>query len=121
MLIQEDSSLAFYKIQRYTPGHFWINDEHYETSMIVRPQHLAPWSVCRIDDLLVQDFQSIFDTPPSILLLGTGSTFVIPPQTLLAALWEKQIGVEYMDTQKACFTYMALAGEHRAVAACLIA
>jgi uncharacterized protein len=73
-----------------------------------------------MSDLTAQDFASIYADPPEILLLGTGSKLIIPPKELIYPLMEQKIGVEFMDSKAACFTYMALACEDRVVAACIL-
>lgn len=121
MIIQEDDSSANYQIRRYEPGKIWINDQCYQNSVIIRAhQLLTPWSPRQLTDITTQHFEAIYANPPKILLLGTGSKLHIPPQSLLIPLMEKGIGVEFMDSLAACYTYTVLIGENRDVTACIL-
>ena len=121
MIIQQDTSSALYQIQRYESGKIWINGQIFETSVIIRPQSLlVPWEPKNLNELNLTHFKSIFDDPPEILLLGTGQQMLIPPRELINAFIAKNIGIEFMDSKAACFTYMALACEDRSVAACIL-
>lgn len=121
MIIQQDESAATYQIQRYEPGKVWINTVCYEQSLIVRPHTLIhPWGSVSLSTLNASHFTPLFDNKPDIVLLGTGDTLMIPNDDLLQDLWLKGIGVEFMDSRRACFTYTVLAAEERNVAACII-
>lgn len=121
MSIHQDDSTATYQIKRYEPGKIWINDLCYEQSIIVRPHQLIhPWHPKLFTDLTASDFSALDENKPDIVLLGTGSTLAIPPDEILQDLWLKGIGVEFMDSRRACFTYTVLAAEERNVAACII-
>lgn len=56
---------------------------------------------------------------PDILLLGTGSAQIMAPIDLQAALLERGIGVEAMDTFAACRCFNVLVAEQRNVLAVL--
>jgi uncharacterized protein len=56
-----------------------------------------------------------------ILLIGTGDKIDFLPIEVEAALRDKNISFEYMDTGAACRTYNVLLSEERSVAAFLIA
>lgn len=120
MIIQQDDSSATYQIQRYEPGKIWINQQCYTTSIIVRPHHLLSWSPMKLSEVAPEHFSSLFENQPQILLLGTGEQLIIPSQNLLLPLFEKGIGVEFMDSRAACHTYAVLAAEERNVAACIL-
>lgn len=120
MLIQEDSNTALYQIQRYEPGCIWINQQCYRHSIILRPSLLLSWDPPPIDSLEENDLAPLLEDPPNILLLGTGPHFSLPPFSLLVALQRRAIGIEYMDSRRACFVYLALSSEQRNVAACIV-
>lgn len=120
MIIQQDENSATFQIKRYEPGKIWINEECYEESVIIRPHQLMVWKPKKLSEVSLSDFAPLLESPPQILILGTGSQLIIPKQDLLAALFEKGIGVEFMDSRKACFTFTVLAAEQRDVAACIL-
>ena len=121
MNIQQDESSAKYQIKHYEPGKIQINEDIYTQSVIVR-QHeiLTDWRPQTLADLSIEDFETILATPPAILLLGTGEKMIIPKQELLIPLFEKGIGVEYMDSKPACYTFTILSADNREVAACIL-
>jgi uncharacterized protein len=56
-----------------------------------------------------------------IVVMGCGATFLPPPPGLRAALRDKGLVLEWMDTGAACRTFNVLLGEDRAAVAALIA
>lgn len=61
------------------------------------------------------------DPPVEILLVGCGKRLVPLAPALKAALRERGIGADPMDTGAACRTYNVLMAEGRRVAAALLA
>jgi uncharacterized protein len=121
MIIQQDLSDAVYQIHRYEPGKIWINQRLYQESIIIRPTALLfPWPPKKLSDLTFHHFNTLQQNPPHILLLGTGLHLAIPAEALILPWLEKEIGVEFMDSRAACFTYNILASEGRNVAACIL-
>jgi uncharacterized protein len=97
-----------------------INDADYSESIVLTPDdQLTIWSDKPIADLTDADFNSVFDTKPEIVLLGTGTSNVFPPRELTFAFARKGIGLEVMDTSAAARTFNVLANEGRRVAAVL--
>lgn len=80
---------------------------------------LKDWDDKPIDALTADDFFAVFDEGPEIIVLGTGSTQVLPDRTLVFAMARRGIGFEVMHTRAAARTYNVLAAEHRRVAAVL--
>lgn len=118
-----DTANSKYPIRSYQPGQIKINDEIITQSIIVTPRQLInPWRPQNLAELTAADVNCLLELnpPPMIVLLGTGATLKFPPTALLAALYEKQIGVEIMDTGAACRTFMVLSSEGRNVAAALL-
>lgn len=120
MFIQQDESTASYQIQSYEPGKICINHTYYQHSVIIRPHDFQAWTPRHLENVTILDFTTILDALPQILLLGTGKNLIIPDETLLTFLFEKGIGVEFMDSKSACYTYTILAAEDRNVAACIL-
>lgn len=118
-----DSASSKYPIRSYQPGQIQINDEIITTSIIVTPEILVnPWRPQQLNELNSEDIERILELKPrpTIVLLGTGQTLKFPPTSLLASLYQHQIGVEVMDTGAACRTFMVLSSEGRKVAAALL-
>jgi uncharacterized protein len=97
-----------------------VNDTEYFESIVLTPDdQLTIWSDKPIADLTDADFDTVFDTKPEIVLLGTGTSNVFPPRELTFAFARRGIGLEVMDTPAAARTFNVLANEGRRVAAVL--
>ncbi|MCS5708261.1 hypothetical protein CC99x_005020 [Candidatus Berkiella cookevillensis] len=121
MIIQQDDNSALFHIDKYQPGEIWINNQPYYHSVLIRPDALeSPWPVASLDALDVSHFDALLNNPPDIFLLGTGKSLIQPSPRLLSVLYEKQIGVEVMDSLRAAYTFLILSSEARNVAAGII-
>ncbi len=109
-----------YQIQRYDSHSVTINQKVYTQSLILMPEYLSDWKVESFEMLEQADFQPLQALRPELVLLGTGQKIRFPTPELLVPLIHEGIGVEVMDTQAACRTYMILMAEGRAVAAALL-
>jgi uncharacterized protein len=106
-------------IQSYAGGIFKISGFVYEHPVIVTPDNVIPWNApVDFSGLSESDFN--FDFYYDVLLLGTGKTMRFLPAPLRAALKDKKISPDMMDTGAACRTYNVLMAEGRAVAAALM-
>ncbi len=109
------------RIRAYDAGCVRIGEREYHRSLLLTAERLiADWRPCRVSDLGAQDFAPILDWQPEILLLGTGQILQFPEQQVTAALLQRGIGVEIMDTAAACRTFNILLAEQREVAAALL-
>ena len=105
----------------YGPGYVEINKVRHESNLVVFPDHIASdWATGGFDGLVAEDFTSLLEWKPEIVLLGTGAAIRFPHPRLYAGLTAARIGVDVMDVQAACRTFNVLAAEGRRVAAALI-
>lgn len=118
--LQQDSTSASYQIKRYEPGKIWINDQCYQHSIILRPNEILPWPPMQLSEIIPAHFEALMHNLPQVLLFGTGAQCLIPPMALLKPFYAKGVGVEFMDTKAACYTFTVLAAEERNVAALLL-
>ena len=63
--------------------------------------------------------QQALELEPEILLIGTGTGYMLSDMRLIGELAHSGIGAEIMDTAAACRTYNVLVHEQRAVVAAL--
>lgn len=109
------------RIKAYEPGRIMVGLNAYTRSFIVtRDTLIAHWPPQTIDELRMEHLQAFHEIQPEILLIGTGASQTFPDPRLLAALMNRQIPVEVMDTAAACRTYNILFSEDRSVAAALM-
>ena len=78
------------------------------------------WAITHVRELELQHFETIWQTRPGLVLLGTGQRLIFPDQKIRREFAVKGIGFEAMDTPAACRTYNVLVAEGRDVMALLI-
>ena len=97
-----------------------IGDTSYSSTIaITNDEVLDSWCDKPVTGLQIEDFASVLETEPEIVLLGTGESTVFAPRELVFAFARQSIGLEVMDTKAAARTFNVLAGEGRKVAAVL--
>lgn len=116
----QDYNPAKYLIQSFEPGKVRINDQWYHDAIALNANHLHCLAVNTLEQLDMDSLSQVLAWRPDILLLGTGSTLIIPAQKLLGSLMARQIGVEFMDSGAACRTFHVLSAEQRNVAAVIL-
>ena len=98
-----------------------INAERFEFSLIVMPEAAPrPWNAPTFESLTAEHFEKIEQDQPDVVILGTGERQRFVHPRLIAALSQRHIGVECMDSKAACRTYNVLMGEGRKVTLALI-
>ena len=108
-------------INGYGPGWVAVSGEKLESSVVIgaRGQRLA-WDCSRFEDLSASHFALLASLDTELVVFGSGVRLRFPRPQWLAALMDRRIGVETMDTHAACRTYNILAGEGRNVVAALL-
>jgi uncharacterized protein len=90
-------------------------------SFIVSAGALLPeWATADVPSLSIEALAPALELAPEILVLGTGARIEFPDAALFAALAERGIGLEVMDTAAACRTYNVLVAEFRPVVAAIM-
>jgi uncharacterized protein len=111
---------AYNTVTGYGDDHVLVNGERYESSLIVLPEKVLPWTVLAFSDLTDADFRNLAALGAEIVLLGTGPRQRFPHPRLSSPLAAAGIGLEVMDLKAACRTYNILAAEERKVALALL-
>lgn len=81
---------------------------------------ITEWPVDDPAAVQLEVLQPALQLAPEILILGTGRRIRFPDAAVFAALANRGIGLEVMDTAAACRTYNVLVSENRPVVAALI-
>lgn len=99
---------------------FRVDDGVYE-GLLITPERAEGWSPPPISELALADFAPLLtlDPQPEFLLLGTGTSLVRPSPHLAAALGERGIGLEVMDSRAAARAWGVLRAELRWIAGAL--
>jgi uncharacterized protein len=111
MQLSEDTPLTQFLVTAYEEGTVWVNHTPYTHSIILTPNAVYPWT---------EDLAELLQHEAELILIGTGNTGKIFTPEQLVIFYEKNLGVEVMNTQAACRTYNLLANEGRQVIAGLI-
>ena len=107
-------------IQGYAPGGFRVSGQQFAGGVLVTPTRAIAWPVASLEELTPSAFDPLGDERVDVVLLGTGATLRRPPADLMAALRERGLTLELMDSKAAARTYTVLANEGRLVAAALL-
>lgn len=108
-------------IRSWQPGQIIVRDEILRTNAIIaRDRIIADWQPAAIPAMTLDDFSSVLELQPEIILLGTGRKQIFPHIALLTGLLQAGIAIEVMETGAACRTFNVLLGERRAVVAALL-
>lgn len=101
-------------------GRIRIGDTwHSEHLIVTRDTVIAPWQIEDPASITTSMLEQALAFEPEILLIGTGSNYVMCDVHLIGELARRGVGAEVMDTAAACRTYNVLVHEHRAVVAAL--
>lgn len=121
MKLHLDNNAAQNTITGYGSGWLAVNGARHSGPIIVAPDMpVTAWPVGEFDALAPEDFTSLAESAPEIVLIGTGEKQRFVNPRLTRELAEARIGVESMDTRAACRTYNILIGEGRRVIAALL-
>lgn len=121
MNVELDNAEGHYVIQGYDRSGVMINDQRFESSLILTPVLLtAHWPPRTLEELQIEHLQPLLELAPELVLLGTGLELDFPQAEINGVFINAGIGFEVMDTAAACRSFMVLASEARHVAAALI-
>ena len=110
-----------YVINSYSENRIVINSVAYTVSLVITPHALiTDWPPASMSELKGAHFEAMLEYDPEVIILGTGLKLVFPNPDITAAVINRNIGLEIMDTGAACRTNEVLASENRIVVAGLI-
>lgn len=105
----------------YGDDYFQIGERRYEGSLLIHDNRIVhPWPPQRLGELSVADLETVFASPPEILLIGSGRATSFASGELLDALAKAHIGYECMASRACARTYNLLLGEGRHVSAAVM-
>lgn len=97
---------------------FRVGGVDYPAGVLATASGARAWGPDRPDALTQAHFTEL--ATAGLVIVGTGPTLRRPPQAALAALTERGVAVEFMDSRAAARTYNLLLAEGREVAAALL-
>ena len=121
MKFHSDTADAGLRISSYGDGYVCVLERRIDVCFALHDQAVHTFDEpIRVADLDWPALVCLHDSPPEILILGTGATQVFPDSSLYAELASRRIGLEVMSTPAACRTYNILRSEGRIVAAVML-
>ena len=101
-------------IESVGSGKIQYQGKWYEKSLIIGIDKIIyPWEHPDVEDLVMSDFEPVFDSNTEVILLGTGTKQVFLDGHLLTKILKKGVGIEVMDSKSACRTFNLLVSEYR--------
>ena len=120
MRLTDDRTGGAFLVRSYAPGEVRVGDAVLHRSCVISAERLIDdWRPQTLDELSAADLEAVFALQPEIVVLGSGARQRFPDTKLLAAILERGIGCEVMDTGAACRTYNVLVSESRRAVAAL--
>jgi len=120
MQLTRDSSTQHF-IRAWEPGRVRIAERWIAGHVIVSAEQIVEgWTTTAANALTIEDLAPALALAPTILLLGTGTDRFLPDLELMAALADRRVGLEIMNTPAACRTFNVLLQERRRVVAALL-
>lgn len=108
-------------VRSYAPGELRVGDLVLSRSCVLSAERIVTdWRPQSLASVTASDLEILFELNPEVIVIGTGPQQRFPDTQLLAAILERGIGCEVMDTGAACRTYNVLASEDRRVVAALL-
>ena len=107
-------------ITGYADDYIEVNRQRYANNLIVTTNKIINDFASTFKELTENDFKTIVEIKPEIVLLGTGKTHQFLHPRIIAMLSQQGVALECMATGAACRTYNILMSEGRHVAAMLL-
>lgn len=110
-----------HSIQSYSDSQVIINDQPYNSSLIVSQQSIdSDWNRDHILSFNEKDVERILQYNPEIVIIGHQSPGQFPHDTVRLLFAKQRVGLECMDIGAACRTFNVLLSELRDVTLALI-
>ena len=121
MPLAEDIVTSRHRLTSYSDDSVSINEAIYRDSLVMTADSLlCPWPVNDLSALDAEQLAPVFESAPTVVLLGTGTRQRFPRPEIYGLFGERGIGLEVMDNGALCRTFNILVAEDRAVTAAII-
>ena len=116
MKFEYDSQAQALQIASYKRGQIKLGDRILERAFVVCADEIRLDILpANIDAVANTHLSALVEFGKSIIVLGTGATQRFLDPSVLAPVYDAQIGIEVLNTAAACRIYNVLVGENRDV------
>ena len=117
-LTRDSNAINF--IRAWEPGRLRIGERWVSGNVLIAAERIIEaWTDVPPDRLTVADLEPALALEPTIIVLGTGTSRLLPDVELMASVAARSAGLEIMSTPAACRTFNVLLQEQRRVVAAL--
>ncbi len=109
-----------YQLQGFVEGTLLINQQPYQSSVLVSSTSLAAWRPQCLSDIQLSDLRALSALNADVILLGTGMQMQFLPLELQSFIRTQSLPLEVMTTSAAIRTFQVLCAEQRLVYAALL-
>jgi uncharacterized protein len=107
-------------VSAWETGAVRIGEEWVRNHLILSAKEvLHNWVASDPENLEITELEPALALNPEVIIVGTGTSLILPKIDLMTEISVHGIGLEIMDTPAACRTYNVLVYEQRAVVAAL--
>jgi uncharacterized protein len=108
-------------VQGFTGDRFLVDGQLHE-ALLLTPERAASWQPPAFEALTMEALAPLLDVEPGpeFVILGTGPSHRMAPRALTAALEDRGVGIEAMDSRAAARTWGLLRGEDRWIVAAIL-
>tara|TARA_B100000965_G_scaffold299255_1_gene257616 strand:- start:1167 stop:1529 length:363 start_codon:yes stop_codon:yes gene_type:complete len=118
MELVEDKHNSDFNIIKYSHGSITINEKTYCEPIIFSNSKISDFKISHPNLITYTNIEKYLDSV-DLLLVGTGLETVILNEELIKIMFEKNKGLEFMNTQSACKTHNLLLSENRSFSSIL--
>ena len=105
----------------YGDTYLQLNQHRHDAGLYIHKNTITtPWGPERLSQLTIEHLRPLIESPPEVLILGTGRITAFPNADILDYIANHHIGFECMDSRAAARTYNILVGEGRTVSAAML-
>jgi len=118
MELVEDKHNSDFNIISYSNGSIKISENTYSKPIIFSNSKISYFKIIQpklINYIDIEEYLNSVD----LLLIGTGAGTIILNEELIKIMFEKNKGLEFMNTQSACKTHNLLLSENRSFSSIL--
>ena len=118
MELVEDKHHSDFNIIKYSNGSIIFSEKSYSKPIIFFNSKISYFKISHPNSINITDIEKYINSV-DLLLIGTGLGTIILNEDLIKIMFEKNKGLEFMNTHSACKTHNLLLSENRSFSSIL--